>query len=31
MEIGKYSSTSIGIVYINGIVKKELVDEVKKD
>lgn len=30
MEIGKYSSTSIGIVYINGIVKKELVDEVKK-
>ncbi len=30
MEIGKYSSTSIGIVYINGVVKKELVDEVKK-
>lgn len=27
---GKYTNTSIGIVYVNGIVKQELIDEVKR-
>ncbi len=30
MNIGKYTDTSIGILYINGIVKEDLVNEVKK-
>lgn len=30
MNIGKYTSTGIGILYINGVVKEDLVLEVKK-
>ena len=30
MCIGKYTNTNVGILYINGVVKKDLVDEVKR-
>ena len=30
LNIGKYTKTSVGVLYVNGIVKQELVDEVKK-
>ena len=30
LNIGKYTKTTIGVLYINGIVKKELVEEVTK-
>lgn len=30
LEVGRYTKTKVNIVYINGICKKELVDEVKK-
>lgn len=30
ISLGKYTNTQIGILYINGVVKKELVDKIKK-
>lgn len=30
LNIGKYTNTSVGVLYINGIVKKDLVNEIKR-